>query len=929
MISRSARAAACAAAVSALAAVPRGVPHSPEHAPAAVRAAAFAARPLAFERNDGQYDPRVRFVARGGRGTAFLTEDGLTVAPRGAAPLRLRFEGGAAVQVEGAAPLPGVVHHIRGNDPSRWRTNVPTYSRAVCRGVWPGIDVVFRGGEGEIAYDLEAAPGADLDRIALRFEGADEVAVDGGDLVVACGGARYRHTGLRVLEEGRSLAGAFRVRGDGSVGFRVEGRDPARALVIDPVIAYGTYLGGSDAETPHDVAVDASGNAYVTGSASSVDFPLAAPLPGAPGAGSTDVFVTKLNPSGATMLFSTFYGGEGSDIGWAVQVDGTGVYVAGSTTSADFPGVGPLRRPFAGGVVEGDAFLAKLAPDGSQVLSSSTFGGSGDEGCRGLALDAAGAAYLGGFTTSADFPVTPTAYQASRRGSADGWLLKVHESGESIAYATYFGGSSAPDVIEDVAVDAGGRLYACGYTASEDLPAAGALRPFHGGGGLDGFVAKLDRDGAFAACTYLGGVGSDGCRSVAVDASGAPHVAGFTASLNFPVLGAVQPSLDSGDGTADGFVAALHGDLASLLFSTYFGGRTDDDVQAIAVAADGSVLLAGNTTSVDFPNQGALQASLGGSRDAFAAKLSAGGAAIEWSTYAGGPSVDAATAVATDAFGDAYVVLTAGDAAMSTLCGAQPAFAGGEQDGFVLKLTDDPSSIPAAPFGLAARATAYRVDLEWSDASRNECAFRVERLDDATGVWRAIAAPDTNVTSFADLDVEPDRRYSYRVVASNPLGESAPSEEAAVATSQTIEIAQRAGRLTESDRRRRDRVDVASLLRFTVDSADRSATPSAEAVEVAVGAEGDPVRVAIAAADPRWKTRGDRSTWTSPRRAVPRVRLEYRSGEPSLRVTVSRLDFPTTPAGSLHLALRAGDDAGHVTRAWSPQKKKPGRFRLP
>lgn len=902
----------------------------PASAPA-VRAAR-APRTLAFERNDGQTDARVRFVARGAGGAVFVTDDGLTIAPRGRGrtPLRLTFDGATATRVDGETRLPGVANHLRGRDPAGWQLSVPLYARTVCREPWPGIDVVFRGDDGRVEYDFEVAPGADPESISLRFDGADTVAVDAaGDLVVGAGDAEFRHLRPRVFEDGREIAGGFDLREGSRVGFRVPGRDASRPLLIDPVIAYASYLGGSESESPFDIAVDPAGNSYVTGAVASVDFPVANALPGAPGAGSLDAFVTVFNASGAELLYSTYFGGGGADIGWGVRVDASGVYVAGSTTSPDFPVVGGFQPAFAGGADEGDAFLVKLSPSGGNLIYSTLLGGTADDGCRALAIDGAGDAYLGGFTNSTNFPTTSGATQRTLRGSGDGWAAKLSASGSVLSWSTYFGGTSAPDVIDDVAVDAAGSLFTAGYTASADLPASGGFQRFHGGGALDGFVATLGADGSFTACTYLGGEASDGCRRVALDSVGRPCVGGFSLSFAFPRLNDLQGGFDGGTGTGDGFVAQLDASLASLVFSTYLGGEADDDVQGLAVAPDGSFYVTGNTTSPDFPVADAIQAAFGGTRDAFVSKIAPGGSSLVWSTYYGRGNYDAGTAIAVDAFGDAYVGLVAGAAGLDTLCGAQPTFAGGGQDCYVVKLTDVASSIPARPLAPEATAvSAYRIDVAWTDGSRNECSFRVERSGGG-GEFVTVATPETNVTSFADRGVVPDETYIYRVFAVNPSGDSDPGDEASATTPQTIALSQRGGKLTETTRVRRDSISLQTLLRFTVDSADRTADPRAEGCDIRIGDEADPVVVAVPANDARWKKDGNRFTWTSPRKASPRVRLTFDMDVPSLSVDLSNLDFPTTPAGTVFLALRCGDDAGHVARTWTPKKKKPGRFKLP
>jgi hypothetical protein len=928
-------AASCAAAILA---TPRDAGDAPTRvdSPRAVAAAALDARPIAFERNDGQTDPRAAFVARNAGAAVFVQKDGMTIQPRGVgrAPLRLAFDGGGASRVDGVERLPGHVNCLKGNDPSRWLRDVPLFARAVCRDAWPGVDVVFHGNGRDLEYDFEVAPGADPSAIALRFDDADAVAVDtAGDLVVRVGDETFKNLRPRAFQDGREIAGAFTSIGDGRVGFVVVGRDPSRPLVIDPVVAYATYVGGSDDETPYDATVDAAGDLYLVGAVVSLDFPVANALPSQAGGGSVDAFVTKLNASGAKFLYSTYLGGNGGDTAWGVRTDESGIYVAGSTTSPDFPVVHAYQSSMRGGVSEGDAFVTKLAPSGSDIVFSTFLGGAGDDGCRALAVDKDGACYVGGFTDSSDFPVTPGAARKTLSGLSDGWVAKISSTGSALAWSTYLGGSGDSEAVQGVAVDGAKNAFVCGFTESDDFPLGGpgGFRTSRPGGRIDGFLVRFDALGALTAGTFVGGAADENCRRVVVDAAGFPYVAGFTLSTDFPTLNAVQPNPSGGIGTGDGFVAEFKPTLASLVFSTYFGGTDDDDVQGLALGPDGSVFIAGNTTSTYFPLAGAVQSAYGGTRDAFAAKLAPAGASIVWSTYFGGPGYDAAKALAVDANGSAYVVISTQSADLPTFCAVQPSFGGGRDDAFVLKLTDDSSRLPGRPLNAVATSTsAYRVDFSWTDTSNNECYFRVERREEH-GEYATVATPDANVTSYVDTDVEPDRTYVYRVTAVNPIGESAPSVESVVTTLSTVVVSPRSGALTESKRARGDAIRIMSLLRFNMYSADGEFRVPANAFEIRVGVSDDPVVIKIPADDPRWKRRRKSMTWTSPRRTRPVVRVDLSPDPlaPTLTVRVSRFDFPTTPDGTIFLELRCGKEAGHVERLWTPLKKRPGRFRLP
>ena len=919
-------------AVTALASALCVVPRDAE-APETTFADAARARPLAFERNDGQTDECVRFVARGSGGAVFVTDDGLTLAARrgGSSPLRMHFDGAVAREVTGERRLPGVVNYLKGDDPSRWLRGVPLFARVVCDDVWPGVDVVFRGDGGLVEYDFEVAPGAEVCAIGLRFDGADAVAVDeNGDLVVRRGDDAYRHHRPRVTQDGRDIEGAFFVGDGGRVGFRVPGRDCARPVVIDPVIAYATYLGGSDSESAFDVAVSPAGEAYLAGSVTSVDFPVENPLPGAPGAGSTDAFVTRLNASGANLVYSTYLGGGGTDNAWGIRVNATGIYVAGSTTSQDFPRVGGIQTNNAGGLVEGDAFVLKLAPNGASVVYSTFFGGANDDACRGLAVDATGAAYLAGFTTSLDLPTTPGVAQAARAGASDGWTAKISPTGASLVWCTYFGGASDVDAIDDIAVGPGGTAYVAGYTASQNLPTAGGYQLEYAGGTLDGFVARLTATGALSACTYLGGYASDGLRRVAVDSAGNAYVAGYTGSQNYPTLLAVQESYDGGPGTGDGCVAGFDATLATLRFSTFFGGREDDDVLGLAISPAGEVFVTGNTTSFDLPVADAFQPAFGGVRDAFLAKLTDQGTTLAWSTFYGRENYDAGTAVAVDGAGDAYIALQVGAGGLQTLCAAQPNFAGGQGDCYVVKVTDLGTALAEIPLlPQAVVKSPYEIAVSWVDASRNECEFRVERSIDG-GEWTTIGRLETNATSLTDLDVGPDRVYSYRVVAVNAFGDSPPSAEAIGETPQTIVISQREGKLRESASLRKDGLKVFSELRFTSASDDRTILPFTDDIELKVGSAESPYVLQLSPTDPGWTQLDEtRFRWTSPKKTKPKIKIDLDLAAPSLTLKMAKLDFPADPFGDVYVSLRAANDAGHTARLWTPVKKKRGQFKLP
>jgi Beta-propeller repeat len=450
------------------------------------------------------------------------------------------------------------------------------------------------------------------------------------------------------------------------------------------MLAYSTYLGGSDSEHALGIAVDAAGSAYLTGDTGSADFPT---VPGALDTsynGTGDAFVTKLAPNGASLVYSTYLGGRGADGGLGIAVDGAGsAYLTGYTGSADFPTTpGALDTSFNG---FDDAFVTKLASNGAKLLYSTYLGGSdGNDIGYGIAIGAADSAYVTGYTSSANFPTTPGAFDTSLN-SFDAFVTKLAPDGRSLAYSTYLGGS-ATDLGFGIAVDAARSAYVTGETVSLDFPTT----PGAFGSSLDlaqdAFVTKLAPNGAsLVYSSYLGGSSYDNGVGVAVDAAGSAYLTGQTQSVDFPTTpGAFDTSADG----ADEFVTKLAPDGASLVYSTYLGGGGGEYSFGIAVDGAGSAYVTGQTSSDNFPTTpGALSSSLDGPTDAFATKLVPSGASLAYSTYLGGSSFDGGGgAIAVDAAGSAYVTGQTQSVDFPTTPGAFDTSLNGCCDAFVTKL---------------------------------------------------------------------------------------------------------------------------------------------------------------------------------------------------------------------------------------------------
>ena len=621
-----------------------------------------------------------------------------------------------------AQPLGGAVTRLTGDDPSAWRTGLATYGRVEARQVWPGVDVVWHGDQHQLEHDMVVAPGTDPAVVAFDVHGAQALTVaPEGDLLLDLAGGPTARLGRPVAYQEvaggrRPVASEFTMLGPSRIGFRVGPYDRSMPLVIDPTLVTSTFLGGIGNDGGYAIAVDGQGNTYVTGTTESQDFPTNAPLEAAlsnsAGGPTSDVFVSKISPDGTRLLWSTYLGGGGRDTGYGVAVGSDGaVYVAGVTESSDFPRANPAQDAFGGG--SSDAFVAKLAASGTALEWSTYIGGSATDRGRGLAVDSTGNAYVTGSTSSVDFP-TASPYQPGpfRPDDLDAFLAKVPAGGGPLAYATRLGGSNDDHGLA-VAVDGQSNAYVTGDTLSPGFP---TVRPIQAGSGgsasgvagsfPDAFVTKFNPAGtALVYSTFLGGSDLDQGTAITVDAAGAAFVAGNTNSPNFPTVTPLQAA--KGNDT-DAFVAKLDAPGASLLYATYVGGSGADGANGIAVDRRGSPVVVGTTGSGNWPTQGPVQPSRGGSDDAFVLKLAADGRGSVFSTYLGGREADSGMGVALDAQGAAHVLGLTGSPdfpSVKPVVGSRPATGG---DAFVatIDLADVAGPAPSSAAAPAAGGTA-------------------------------------------------------------------------------------------------------------------------------------------------------------------------------------------------------------------------------
>jgi hypothetical protein len=672
--------------------------------------------PLSFEPNRGQAPSAIRYLARGPGYTLFLTERGIVLSLASAGPPITRpaldappsvnrtpltrsvvslFPTGTSsrMTLRAGRRLGGTVNYLLGRNPRGWHTGIPTYAGITYRHVYPGIDLHVYGAGPVAEYDWVVRPHADLLSIGMRVTG--NWRISHGNLLT--------HTGSGVLLQSRPriyqvvngtrvpVVGSYTFRDD-RIGFSVGRYNHRRPLVIDPVLSYGTVVGGSDSDYAAAVAVGADGSAYIVGTTDSTDFPVVHGyqmfFPG-PAAGENG-FVSRLSPDGTSLLYSTFIGGSANDAPVSVAVNAAGdASIAGFTRSTDFPTVHPLplkdggdcSRPAGGG----SAMIATLAPGGKKLLFSTCLGADGTTWANHIAYDASGALHLTGSTSAQQFPLVQPV-QTDPGGGADAFVATI--AGGQLRFSTYLGGSGGEDGTS-IALDSQGDVYIAGGTTSSDFPTVGAAQST-ASGGPDAFVARFDSANRLVWSTYLGGSGDDDAWSLTTVSDDGVAVTGSTTSTDFPTAHAIQ---SQADGHTDAFVTRLNAS-GQIMYSTYLGGLSDDAANGTAAAPDGSVYIVGETSSPNFPQVDPLQPGFGGGfEDAFLTRIAADGSGLVSSTFIGGSQGDAATSVAV---GQADAVYVAGGTSSSDfpvtsgVTGSSP----GRGNAFVVKITNQ---IPVKP----------------------------------------------------------------------------------------------------------------------------------------------------------------------------------------------------------------------------------------
>jgi uncharacterized repeat protein (TIGR01451 family) len=745
---------------------------SVDHATKREMAEAVAKIPMSFGANHGQTDKQVQFLSRGAAYTLFLTHDSAVLALpipatkptetkpepstarvlpyvgantrfdspnqrayRGEEVLTMRVVGAnQQARVEGVDKQVARTNYFIGNDPSQWHKDVPNYEKVRYAGIYPGIDLLYYGKQKQLEYDFVVNPGADAGAIALTFAGGADATkkipltiTRDGDLVATIASGEinfhkpviYQNKGnVKTLVNGR-----YALKADGRVGFELGAYDHLKQLVIDPVLSYSTYLGGSNDDIAYGITYGVRyGQPILVGSTRSADFPQVKALyPFGGGTSGTqpcrDIFVAKYNPALTELIFSTFIGGSNDDVPSQVTQDVYGdVFLVGYSLSTNFPIKGPVfQKKFAGGSITGDAVVVEVESAGFYLEWSSYLGGSSDDQAFGVAVDTPGNVFVSGHTTSTDFPVTAGAYQTtcpvdSSGGCSTSFVTEINPKGTALVYSTYLGGSDGlGESAYGIALDANDDAYLSGITGSPNYPTTpNAYQISCGTDGLcngtyDGFVTELNPTGTgIVASTFLGGNNFDYTAGIVVQPS-AIYVSGSTVSADFPVTANAAQSTYGGNsagcvvntGTCgDVTVSKFNTGLTTLEYSTYLGGSLDENPGlSMAVDTNGYMYVAGQTDSLNFPLVDAMQSTYGGgSSDAFITQITPQGG-FGYSTYFGGNGEDFAYRLALDPSNNVYVTggtlstnLPVTAHAVQKICGTDGNCNGGFLDAWFAKI---------------------------------------------------------------------------------------------------------------------------------------------------------------------------------------------------------------------------------------------------
>ena len=610
--------------------------------------------------------------------------------------IKLKFENSNSVKPVGVEELPHKTNYFLGNDPIKWKTDIPNYEKIIYKNLYPKIDLIYYFNQNGLKYDWLVKPNADPTKIIEKFRGAESLSLDSkGGLIIKTKNGELREEkpfGYQKINDNMNeIDMNFKVLGNRLI-YEIGNYDLSKELIIDPLI-YSTFVGGGIYDEGWNIALDSEKNVYVTGDTHSSDFPTTIDcFDDSHNGGWSDVFVFKLKNDGSDLIYSTFVGGGGYDVGYSIALDSQDyVYVTGRTKSSDFPTTSGSFDESCNG--DWDVFVFKLKNDGPGLVYSTFVGGGGSDSGYSIALDSDKNVYVTGRTRSSDFPTTSGCFDESYNGDGDVFVFKLKNDGSGLVYSTFVGGGSG-DYGRSIALDSETNVYVTGYTLSSNFPTTSGCFDDSHNGGWDIFVFKLKNDGSdLIYSTFVGGGDSDSGESIALDSEDNVYVTGFTYSSDFPTT--IDCFDDSHNGGGDVFVFKLKNDGSDLIYSTFVGGGDEDWGNSIALDSEDNVYVTGFTYSSDFPTTiDCFDDSHNGGGDVFVFKLKNDGSDLIYSTFVGGGDFDSGLSIALDSDKNVYMTGETLSSDFPTTIGCFDDSHNGYSDVFVFKI--DCNNFPTA-----------------------------------------------------------------------------------------------------------------------------------------------------------------------------------------------------------------------------------------
>jgi hypothetical protein len=863
-------------------------------------------------------------------------EYNLRVAPGGdPRSLELVFEGAASAEVDGAGDL--VLRtpdgDLRHRAPVAWQEG-PDGSREPVAARWALAK------EGHATFEL--GPWDRKRPLVVDPTVSYATYLGGGDLETVWT-MRVDPAGSPVMA-GWSRSSNFPTVGayQGSSGGGLDDAFVSKLTPDGTALSYSTYIGGSGYDEVLGMDLVGDGSVVLGGITSSTNYPTVSPLQASNAGGSHDGFVTRLAPGGASLTYSTYFGGSGFDDLDSIRLGPGGVYqFCGATSSTNFPLASPFQSTYGGGSYDG--YVACIGAAGNSVVYSSYLGGTGRDAAIAIGVDGGGNAHLAGFTESTNFPVI-NAFQGTYGGGTwDCFLCAVGPAGGTPLYSTYLGGSGFDYGLALVS-DAAGTVTVAGYTSSTNFPVVNAVQAANAGGGDDAFLLRMNASGsAIVYSTYLGGSNYDQAYALAVDASGAAYVGGFTYSTDFPVKKSTQAAF--GGGTDDAFVAKVAPGGSPLVFSTYIGGNGYDEIYALEADGLGGFIAGGVTSSADFPVRSPYQGSYaGGSIDGFVAHfvpvppiapsgLTAQATGVNsvhlaWTDNSTDEtSFEIQRRVALGPFGTLSNAAADAKAFDDVAASPKTTFTYRvrtvNDEGFSPWSNEASATTaynPAPPTGFVATAVSTTgIDLAWTDASDNETGFEVSRAT-GTGPTAILATVPQGTTAHQDRGLLPDQEYTYRLRAIGAYGTSAYASDASALTPPSITISLAKGALKDGAKFGKDKATLSFTVAILAGAPDGAFDPVADGMSILVGEEAAPLAISVPPGSGDWVSKKGRFTWKSAKGTVPKVVLTYTPATAAFAVKVSKAQFPAAPANPVRLSLRGGNDGGSLRVDWTGKK---------